>query len=200
MRIIFRLFFALIKRAFIVLLLFIVISIDIEAKQPQKGYRGFVDWSNDVRGENLYGHKELHRTYFFSGISTTHGYQFNSWLFTGLGINYEYSSKAEEHILAPYIDLRSDLKLGKFTPFGDLRIGYSLTNCGGLYFSPTIGYRLSIGNKLGVNLGAGITLKGYNHEILYIDPSLNSYQPMRRSDEYWTEYKVSFAFRLGLDF
>ncbi|HAP29992.1 MAG TPA: hypothetical protein DCR26_07700, partial [Porphyromonadaceae bacterium] len=44
------------------------------ARQPSRGYRGFLDWSNDIRTENtgLNGEKE---TLYYTGFSTSHGYQ-----------------------------------------------------------------------------------------------------------------------------
>lgn len=64
---------------------------NIYAVQPTQGYRGFVDSSNylDLNFGFLVGDGGSSRIY--TGGSSTHGYQFNNWLFVGGGVGFEYN-------------------------------------------------------------------------------------------------------------
>lgn len=183
----------------IVLFLFLItISFALSAKQPQRGYRGFVDWNNSLR---IYEWSGIGRTTdYFTGFSTSHGYKVNPWIFAGAGFNFEYFSTARDYIIAPFFDFRSDFKFIKFTPFADARIGYSCTDGGGIYFSPFIGYRFNWGRKVGINVGVGITLKGYKSDIVDIEynPELGGWDVEYLGMERKVETFLSF--RIGLDF
>ncbi|MDE7351214.1 MAG: hypothetical protein K2N25_09110 [Muribaculaceae bacterium] len=127
------------------------------ARQPERGYRGFVDWTNRIYNNTTY----KKHTNFCPGIATSHGYQFNSWLFAGAGIDYtlsdcgyymygddgnfkyHHSYDPHNYYLSIFGDLRTDLQFGKFTPFGDVRLGWNASSQGTVYFSPTIGYRFN---------------------------------------------------------
>lgn len=67
------------KRLFLLpLLLFSIFT--LAARQPEKGYRGFIEWSNDLRRPHYFYGREND---FYTGISSSHGYQFNENLFFG---------------------------------------------------------------------------------------------------------------------
>lgn len=187
------------KRQIIFLVLVIVSAMGCMARQPELGYRGFVDWSNSYRE---YNYSVFHDKYFYSGLSTSHGYQCNPWLFVGAGLDWEHWWKEgfNDNIFAAFIQGRTDLKFGKFTPFGDVRLGFSMTDGGGVYFSPTIGYRFNWGRKAGLNIGLGLTLKGYTSDV---------YDVVVNPDGYWVAGEkigthhganVFFSFRIGFDF
>lgn len=187
----------------LLLLTLLFFMLPLSARQPMKGYRGFVDWNNDIRSQNT----DIGRlTDYYTGVSTSHGYQITPWIYTGAGIVFECSKNTSTYyyILAPFADIRSDLKFGKFTPFVDIRIGYNFSDYsgmditkdeGGLYFSPAIGYRFNWGRKMGVNLGVGLTLKGYSNNPNFI------YTP--DGFQFWN-YDSGvfsyFSFRVGIDF
>lgn len=169
------------------------------ARQPQRGYRGFIDWSNDINTETMWS-EDNRRTVYYTGLSTSHGYQFNPWLYVGAGLDYEYNSLLSSHICAPFVHGRTDLLLGGLTPFGEVRFGYNLARNGGIYFSPNIGYRFNWGRKVGINLGVGLTLVRYSYDV---------YDIAQNPDGYWTtgdflgtkrDSKLFFSFRLGFDF
>lgn len=187
------------KKQIITFLALIALTFGATARQPESCYRGFIDWSNSLRSEkNGWGH---HDTEYYTGLSTSHGYQFKIPLFIGAGIDYEYCKKWDSHILAPFIQGRTDLKFGKFTPFGDVRIGYNLTNGGGIYFSPSIGYRFNWGRKAGLNIGVGMTLQGYSADVYDIafDPGSGYWH---LGNKLYTHHGCLgfFSFRLGFDF
>ena len=187
----------------IFILLALSFSMGVFAKQPQRGYRGFIEWSNGIRSyETWIGSS----TDYFTGISTSHGYQIIPWVYAGVGVDFEVNKEENWtcYILAPFFDVRSDMKFGKFTPFVDARIGYNFSNDGGgvtitskeggVYFSPHIGYRFNWGRKIGVNIGLGLTLIGYDGRYQHIiTPSGPAIGGKGGCDKY-------FSFRLGIDF
>ena len=183
------------------ILFFLVITVlSVQARQPEQGYRGFVEWSNNV---SSYTTPIGKFTDYFTGGSTSHGYQINPWIYGGAGIVFEYCKNTGEYIFAPFADVRSDLKFGKFTPFVDARIGYNFTQYGdgliitskngGVYFSPKVGYRINWGRKVGVNIGVGLTLVGYKNRYNW-DSTTGTFLGVKNGcDSY-------FSFSLGFDF
>lgn len=187
------------------ILTIILATASAEARQPNKGYRGFLDWSSSIRSEQ-FGYITLEgalTTYrdntFYTGFSTSHGYQINPMLFVGAGIGMERCGKWDSWIAPVFLQGRADLLFGKFTPFGDLRIGYNVANGGGIYVSPTVGYRFNWGRKMGVNLGLGVSIAGYTAEVY--DGNFTA------PDSYEIQYvgkkhgsRVYCTFRAGIDF
>ena len=94
---------------------------------------------------------------------------------------------------------RIDLKFGKFTPFGDIKLGANLSNGGGIYFSPSIGYRFNWGYKVGLNIGVGLSLIGYQARVYDMtDGNWSSFE----SHYIGTKHHANpyFSFRVGFDF
>lgn len=94
------------KRTIITLMAIIAIFTTSLARQPQRGYRGFLDWSNSLHVEHLKDNQDPWNnggslTEFYTGFSTSHGYQFNPKFFLGAGLDYEHCSKISSNILAP---------------------------------------------------------------------------------------------------
>ena len=60
-----------------------------------------------------------------------------------------------------FADIRYDHKLGEsaWGLFADARVGYTVKDINGLYFTPYIGVRYSLTEKLGLNLGVGYELQ-----------------------------------------
>ena len=172
-------------------------------RQPEQGYRGFIDWSNSYRTTaNFTGFPRI--SSYYTGISTSHGYQFNPVLFVGAGLDFEHCSKIDSNILALYAHGRTDFKFGKFTPFADARLGYNFVSGGGVYFSPSIGYRFNWGRKMGVNVSVGYTLQGCRadvYEILNYDQGQNQ-GGWGIGNKIGTRHGTAsfFSFRLGIDF
>lgn len=197
--------FITMKRTIFLLFAIIAFAYVSEARQPKRGYRGFLEWSSSVRSDK-YGvfDKNWNLTTerqgtFYTGFTTSHGYQINPMFFIGAGLGMERCGKLDNWIAPLFIQGRIDLKFGKFTPFGDLRLGANIADGGGIYISPTIGYRFNWGRKMGVNLGIGLSLAGYkaeHYEGTTTGP--DSYEIQYVS----TEHHVNpyFSFRIGIDF
>lgn len=186
------------KRLFITLAALTALTISTHARQPERGYRGFVDWNNSLRTSNTPFGKS---TEFYTGLSTSHGYQFNPLLFVGAGVDYEYCSSISSTICSFYLHGRTDLKFGHFTPFGDLRIGYNVASGGGFYLSPSVGHRFDLGRKVGINLGVGLTLQAYSIDM-YDTPFYDDNYGWITANKIGTDRGCAafFSFRVGIDF
>ncbi|MDE7409990.1 MAG: hypothetical protein K2N09_08200 [Muribaculaceae bacterium] len=197
------------KRIFILSAAIVLTALYGFSRQPERGYRGFVEWSNRYHHTNTYWNN-IHLNYseFYTGISTSHGYQFNPWLFVGAGIDYEVNHKDIRHLyfsnytLSLFVQGRTDLKFGSFTPFADVRIGYNANSSedGNLYFSPSIGYRFDLGRKVGLNVGIGYTLDRSRYEDYFEATTPEGWQIWVPTGIYHPYNKSYFSFRIGIDF
>lgn len=180
------------RTRFLTLLILIGLSIiPTFGRQPQRGYRGFVD----IEG-STYFYTDYFGKQAISGIgaSTTHGYQFNPHLFVGGGL-----SIVGNNILPVYIAARTDWKFGIFTPFADLKLGYNMLDGGGVFFSPSVGYRFNWGRKVGINLGAGLTVKGFKADLYNVVTDSDGYSTWVKFGE--GSFKRTYlTIRLGIDF
>ncbi len=185
------------KKSVLFLLFIIVGSIVASAYLPSAGYRGFLEGHFDVGSErNWWGNREA---YYYYGASTTHGRQFNPHLFVGGGLDVEYNPSFDRAIIAVYAAGRTDWQFGRFTPYGDLRIGLNLTDGAGVYFSPTVGYRFNWGGCVAINVGVGLTLKSKRVECydLTIRPDgMGVLSPLGRQHV----AECLFALRLAVEF
>lgn len=175
-----------------------LISSVASGRSPERGYRGFVDWSNNVRSELVWS--GLPRsTVFYTGGSTCHGFQFDSHFFVGGGFVFEYSRRLDNHLFSPFVSGRYDVSFGSFTPFGDVRLGYNLTDGGGVYFSPSVGYRFNWGRKMGVNVAVGLNLTGYSVVCYDMSEDVIGYTHLYKTGTYHRAHAY-FSFRVGIDF
>lgn len=120
-------------------------------KALKSGYRGFVDFG-----------------YIFGGFSriellTTHGYQFNPYIFAGVGVGLNYISDVEDFVVPIFADVRGTFLKGNITPFVDLKIGYSVADMEGFYMEPSVGCRFEMGRNLGLNISLAYTLQKYSY-------------------------------------
>lgn len=193
------------KRSIILLLAAVILCQVAQARQPRRGYRGFFEWSSSLRSEkfgypDIDGNLQMKRdNTFYKGFSTSHGYQINPLFFIGAGLGMEKCGKLDNWVVPVFLEGRIDMRFGKFTPFGDLRFGANMAEGVGVYISPTIGYRFNWGRKMGINIGAGLTLAGYkaeHYEGTWTGPDSFELQYIG------TKHHVRpyFSFRVGIDF
>ena len=206
------------KRAFILSAAILIAVLSVYARQPERGYRGFAEWTNRITHHTysytFEGEKySWSSTYYNPGISTSHGYQFNPWLFAGAGIDYSLKDSGKWHYNAPshsydlqsyflsiFGQVRTDLQFGKFTPFADIRLGWNATSNGTVYFSPSVGYRFNWGRKVGLNVGIGYTLDGYRYEKWIPGITTEGLQIYVPTGEFFNQNLSYFTFRIGIDF
>ena len=193
----------LMRRFFITLLLILSFAVG-RAEQPRSGYRGFIEWSNDLYGEKvadwLNPSRMVHQTNYYVGATTSHGYQINPIFFVGLGLGVEHCSSYDRWLVPLFLQGRADFQFGRFTPFADLRAGVNV-GCGvNAFFSPTVGYRFNWGRKMGLNVGLGMSLVGYTMDVynIFIDPDTGYASPVHERTQHF--YDPTFTFRIGIDF
>lgn len=190
------------KKAILLILLLSSVNYFAEARQPQRGYRGFIEWSNLAGRERVWTHLPA-SGYWFTGVSTTHGYQINPVFFAGVGLEVDRNNTLERWVVPLFAEGRADLKFGNLTPFASVRAGVNVGEGVGAYFSPSVGYRFNFGRKFGVNIAAGYTLAGYKVDCYDISLYDNQHSAYGYNIQYVkTEHRIHsyFSFRLGFDF
>lgn len=97
-------------------------------------YMGIVDvgYSVDTRGVGA-GRVEL---------STSHGCLIIPYLYVGGGVGFQYYHSASLFNIPIFADFRGYAMKGDIKPFLNIRIGYSVGDIDGLYFSPSVGVSL----------------------------------------------------------
>ena len=185
------------KRILSVIAIIAIAVITSAARQPARGYRGFADvaWSSFHIDDDIWTRNENHWAF-----STVHGYQFSPMIFAGVGIELAHNAWANTWYVPVFADVRGDFRLGRFTPYADIRIGWTPTSDGGFRFNPSVGYRFNWGRKAGINIGVGLTLQcckyttgdfWYNHENG--EYGINNARTVHTA-------RVAPVIRLGLDF
>lgn len=190
-----------------IIILMISLAFASYAKEPQRGYRGFIELDNSIGTMDYFDNTDgqtKRDTQWFLGIATSHGYQFNNHIYAGAGLMVSAATPSGDMMLPIFADIRYDYAMNKFTPFADLRAGFNFCDGGGIYLSPTIGYRLNWGRKVNMNIGLGLTLRG---------KSIRQYclvaEPIEDSEEF--DYYVTYlgkkhhadallSLRFGIDF
>lgn len=123
-------------------------------------YRGFVDAGYDVGiGDYDFGRFV---------INTTHGYQFNPYIFLGAGTGLHFMSKYETKNMDIPLDIREskvdipvyanahvNFTKGKIAPFVDGKAGTFVTNNGGMFWNISAGCRIATNEKQAVNIAIG---------------------------------------------
>lgn len=113
-----------------------------------KGYKGIVELGGGV-GVGQYGDE-------FASLSTSHGYQFNPYLFLGLGVGLDYHFDYETVYIPIFIDARFNFKPidKKITPYVGMKVGYAFVDDYSAYLSPHIGVKFPISKKLNMSVSA----------------------------------------------
>lgn len=102
------------------------------------GYKGFADLGFTI-GIGKYGENRF-------AISTSHGYQFNPNLFTGLGIGANYYLDSKVVSLPIFAHIRGNFLNNNISPFIDLKIGYSVLDVEGFFMVPSLGCKIGFIN------------------------------------------------------
>lgn len=128
----------------------------------EPGYHGFADFGYTL-GISDYDFGRFE-------INSSHGYQFNPYLFLGGGVGVHFMSEYE----TPYMDIALDYRKNqvdipvfanvrwtvlnnRITPLADVKCGYYVTHGGGLYANISIGCRFTTYGRQAVSLSVGYT-------------------------------------------
>lgn len=157
-------------------------------------------------------------------IETSFGYQFNHYLYLGggLALNFhkavldsyplreDMGTDVTEHsdpnwkfpFVPLYVNLRSQLyESNRITPFVDLKVGASVINYIGFYFSPSIGVHFPTTSFLSLNIMLGYTMQQaeYKHWVRGETPGAI---PDNSGSAYLKQNKMlsSLNLRIGIEF
>ncbi len=155
---------------------------------------------------NVYAHRKGYKPSFEIGythglgegderlaVFTTHGYQFSPYLFVGggVGVNRFLSEKACG--VPIFAKVRADLLNKSISPFIDTKIGYSVTNVNGFYFSPSLGCRFDTPNDFSITMSIGYELQMRDYEMGNFLGSVYIFETKKKNCG-------GLTFRLGFEF
>jgi len=151
---------------------------------PLRGYKGFVDVGYSI-GTGDYDFDRVE-------ISTTHGYQFNDFLFVGGGMGMHYYSDLDDEYAVPvFANFRANFMRGKVVPFGDVKLGYTVGDIvEGAYGAIGVGVRFALKGKKALNLSLSYTAQD-------VDVDYYGYYDYYYSDE---ETLGAFSIKIGFEF
>lgn len=168
----------------------------------QSGYHGFADLGYTIGIADY--------TFNRFELSSTHGYQFNPYIFLGGGLGLHIMSKYKTPNMDIPLDSRDfmiDMPIyaetritfidGSISPFIAARGGYYLTHSGGLYINASVGCRFAIGINHAINV-----FLGYSSENLEFDTfkRFNSTSSMDYSTEKRKLSTEGISIRVGYEF
>ncbi len=136
-----------------------------------KGYRGFGEFGvHPIVTDNGYD---------CVAITTSHGYQFNPYLFLGGGFSSQYHFISDDYGDDSYTEIAyfvdCNIGMGKrIAPFFDFKLGYTAGDFSGLYLAPAVGVRF-----LRFNLSVGYELESFatfnsGNTSYYMDETINT--------------------------
>ena len=167
---------------------------------PQKGYRGFFDLEFykciDAQSRNHFG------------FSTAHGYQLMPYLFVGAGAGMKIShkqhfkdnfgQKVDFYMFPVFADVRLDLLKNRYSPYLDLRVGYTLGNKAyGIMFNPSIGCRIGLTDKLAMNASLGYSMQ--STDLAVVTQKQTAIWHHKGSNEQNNPYHC-LSIKLGIEF
>lgn len=165
-------------------------------------YRGFVDAGYSISiGDYEFGRFE---------VNTSHGCQFNPYLFLGAGAGLHFMSSYEtkgmdipldvrdsQVDIPVFANVRCNFSKKKVSPFIDVKGGTYVTNNGGLYVNASAGCRFAINYTQGVSIAVGYASEKLEFETFSRFTSHTSMDYTRSPRKLDTEaitMKVGFEF------
>ena len=179
------------------------IVLNCSAQSGSNGYyRGFIDAGYSIGvGDYEFGRFE---------VNTSHGCQFNPYLFLGAGVGLHFMSSYETKGMSIPLDVRDsqvdipvfanircNFSKKKVSPFVDLKGGTYVTNNGGLYVNASTGLRFAINEKQAVNIAIGYASEKLEFDTLDRFSSYTSMNYTRRPSKCDTE---AITLKVGLEF
>ena len=165
-------------------------------------YRGYVDAGYSIGiGDYEFGRFE---------VNTSHGYQFNPYIFLGAGVGLHFMPSYEtpgmnipldvrdsKVDIPVFANIRCNFSKKKVTPFVDVKGGTYINNNGGLYANASVGCRFAINKKQAVSVAVGYALEELEFETFARFVSYTSMNYTRNPRKLETDaitLKVGFEF------
>lgn len=154
----------------------------------RRGYKGFVDLGYTF-GIGDYSINRLE-------ITTSHGFQFNPYIFLGGGTGIHYFHESQSAAMPLFADFRVNFKQGPVVPFAGLKMGYTVMLSDdiedlGFYCAPSVGVKFMMNHRMALNLSLGYTVQLFDY--YYNDYYSHYYY-------YATENLSGISLKLGLEF
>ena len=135
-----------------------------ESEWRHRGYRGSIETGYNTNTDNS--------RISVNSLFTIHGYQFNQYLFAGVGFgleqitykDHDYTLIINQNNLPVIGDLRLYLMRHSISPVIDVRAGYTVVGYKGAYFNPSVGVDFSLTPRCGLFLLAGYFEQHYETE------------------------------------
>lgn len=137
----------------------------LNGKGLTAGYRGFVDLGYTI-GTGDFGEDRIE-------FATSHGYQFNPYIFAGLGVGAHYYFDSEVVEIPIFAHIRSEFLNNSISPFLDFKAGYSVYDATGFYMTPSVGCRFAVGKQSGISVGLGYTMQKVEYDYYSYSGSEN---------------------------
>lgn len=179
-----------------------------QAQQLTKGYRGMADV-----GYCYYISQTAPSTI---EITTSHGYQFNPYIYLGAGFGFNLTGecewgdvmgkpyhKRESKVDIPvFFNVRANFTKTKVSPFADARIGAYVNNDGNIYANLALGCRYALSDNLGLSIAIGYELRKVTIQQLNISggTKLSNYKTEYFYTDRPNENVDGFVFKVGVDF
>lgn len=190
----------------IMISLLMLLSIISQAQTLQKGYRGMFDVG--------YCHYLSQIDPSTIELTTSHGYQFNPYIFLGAGIGFDFTGESEwgEVSGRPYnkraakVDIplffnaRANITKTRISPFADARVGAYINNDGNIYANLALGCRYALNEKMGLSFSVGYEFRKVTVEQINMRTNYKSYN----NEFYYTDRPDQnvdgLVFKVGVDF
>jgi len=137
---------------------------------PNMGYKGFIDLGYSFGTRSKVGPYKLDGEDRIE-FATSHGYFFNPYIFIGLGFGIHYYTASDYYSsgyhyetedifeIPIFAHIRSHFTDSKASPFVDMKLGYTVYDVTGLYFSPSVGCRLAKGSRSAFWISVGYSIQ-----------------------------------------
>ena len=124
-------------------LLFALITLSIAPTTSNaQTYKGSIEGGRTLHTDDM-------GLFSTTDIYTTHGFQFNPYLYVGAGAGIRLG---DSYTAIPiYADVNYTMLKKKVSPFIDAKIGYSLLDASGFYMNPGVGVNWNFYKGLSVN-------------------------------------------------
>lgn len=173
--------------------IFIILFLLLAQLSSSQRYKGAVD-IGFASGAGEVAHNRFE-------LSAINGFQFNDWLYAGVGITAQLWQVYNEVSMPLFINVQTVLNKGVISPLADLRVGYSFDFSSspiinridkeGVYLNPSFGFRWALCKRSAFRFTAGYLFQrgAFNY--------FNGHSPMLQHYELSLHSLVA---RLGVEF
>ena len=145
------------------LMLIVCCSINAQDAYRMKHYKGFLDVG--LSGLFIDGSNQA-----TISLQTSHGYQFNPYVFlgAGIGLGVNCGSDIETTTVVPiFAQTRFNFNADRISPYLDIKGGYNVGDSDGGVFSPTIGVSMPVSRNCAIDFGLSYILNTHKYEYGY---------------------------------